>query len=153
MCTIVAGQLAGLSTSTAAEFSFLLALPTLGAATLYELYKGRGELFASVGISQLVVGLVVSFLVGCAFPNTLSAVSSPVAYIERHDWKFYVQLLAKLRRDQASPMVGPTARRVGHDQVNRSRGISRRRRIRSLCPSHTTHQQRAQQYEHFHDML
>jgi undecaprenyl-diphosphatase len=66
MCTIVAGQLAGLSTSTAAEFSFLLALPTLGAATLYELYKGRGELFASVGASQLVVGLVVSFVVAWA---------------------------------------------------------------------------------------
>ena len=66
MCTIVAGQLAGLHTATAAEFSFLLALPTLGAATLYELYKGRGEIFASVGGSQLVVGLVVSFLVAWA---------------------------------------------------------------------------------------
>lgn len=63
MCTIVAGQLAGLHTATAAEFSFLLALPTLGAATLYELYKGRTEIFASVGSSQLAVGLVVSFLV------------------------------------------------------------------------------------------
>src|SRR5579863_232585 len=41
MCTIVTGQLVGLSTGTAAEFSFLLALPTLGAATLYEGYKGR----------------------------------------------------------------------------------------------------------------
>ncbi len=66
MCTIVAGQLAGLDTSTSAEFSFLLALPTLGAATLYELYKGRGELFAWVGVSQLAVGLVVSFLVAWA---------------------------------------------------------------------------------------
>jgi len=66
MCTIVAGQLAGLSTSTAAEFSFLLALPTLGAATLYELYKGRGELMGSVGPSQLAVGLVVSFVVAWA---------------------------------------------------------------------------------------
>ncbi len=66
MCTIVAGQLAGLSTSTAAEFSFLLALPTLGAATLYELYKGRGELFSSVGASQLAIGLVVSFVVAWA---------------------------------------------------------------------------------------
>jgi undecaprenyl-diphosphatase len=63
MCTIVAGQLSGLDTSTSAEFSFLLALPTLGAATLYEFYKGRGELFVSVGASQLVTGLVVSFLV------------------------------------------------------------------------------------------
>src|SRR5207237_7371718 len=66
MSTIVAAQLSGLSTATAAEFSFLLALPTLGAATLYELYKGRGELFASVGASQLVVGLVVAFFVAWA---------------------------------------------------------------------------------------
>jgi undecaprenyl-diphosphatase len=66
MCTIVAGQLAGLSTSTAAEFSFLLALPTLGAATLYELYKGRGELLGTVGASQLALGLVVSFAVAWA---------------------------------------------------------------------------------------
>ena len=66
MCTIVAGQLAGLSTATAAEFSFLLALPTLGAATLYELFKGRHEIFASVGVSQLAVGMIVSFAVAWA---------------------------------------------------------------------------------------
>jgi undecaprenyl-diphosphatase len=63
MCTIVAGQLVGLSTATAAEFSFLLALPTLGAATVYELYKGRHELSASVGAVELVIGLAVSFFV------------------------------------------------------------------------------------------
>lgn len=66
MCTIVAGQLTGLSTATAAEFSFLLALPTLGAATLYELYKGRHEMFATVGASQLAVGMIVSFGVAWA---------------------------------------------------------------------------------------
>jgi undecaprenyl-diphosphatase len=66
MCTIVAGQLSGLSTATAAEFSFLLALPTLGAATLYELYKGRHEIFATIGVSQLAVGMVVSFVVAWA---------------------------------------------------------------------------------------
>ena len=38
-------------------------------------------------------------LVGSAFPGTLSAVSSPVGYIERHDWKFYVQLLAASEGD------------------------------------------------------
>jgi undecaprenyl-diphosphatase len=66
MCTIVAGQLAGLSTSTAAEFSFLLALPTLTAATLYEGFKGRHELMASGAGVDLAIGLVVSFLVAWA---------------------------------------------------------------------------------------
>ncbi len=65
MCTIVAGQVTGLSTATAAEFSFLLALPTLGAATLYELWKSRNELLAS-GALELAVGLVVSFGVAWA---------------------------------------------------------------------------------------
>ena len=63
MSTIVAGQLTGLSTATAAEFSFLLALPTLGAATLYEGYKARHLLATSVGLASLAVGLVVSFFV------------------------------------------------------------------------------------------
>jgi len=63
MSTIVAGQLVGLSTATAAEFSFLLSVPTLGAATVYEIYKGRHELAQGVGSAQLVVGLLVSFVV------------------------------------------------------------------------------------------
>lgn len=67
MCTIVAGQLTGLSTTTAAEFSFLLALPTLGAATVYEGYKSRHELASSdVGTLNLAIGLVVSFVVAWA---------------------------------------------------------------------------------------
>jgi len=66
MCTIVAGQLTGLSTATSAEFSFLLALPTLGAATLYEGYKSRHVLAAHVGNTGLMVGLVVSFFVAWA---------------------------------------------------------------------------------------
>jgi undecaprenyl-diphosphatase len=65
MCTILAGQLTGLSTATAAEFSFLLALPTLGAATLYEAYKGREDL-ARAGAANVAVGFVVSFLVAWA---------------------------------------------------------------------------------------
>ncbi|MEP7051241.1 MAG: undecaprenyl-diphosphate phosphatase [Pseudomonadota bacterium] len=64
MCTIVAGQACGLSTGTAAEFSFLLALPTLGAATLFEGFKARHELgSSSVGGAQVWAGLIVSFFV------------------------------------------------------------------------------------------
>jgi undecaprenyl-diphosphatase len=66
MSTIVAGQLSGLSTSTAAEFSFLLSVPTLGAATLYEMYKSRHELSHGVGGAELAVGLLVSFVVAWA---------------------------------------------------------------------------------------
>lgn len=65
MCSIVAGQLTGLSTATAAEFSFLLGLPTLGAATLYEAYKSHAAL-GDIGAFNVVVGLVVSFAVAWA---------------------------------------------------------------------------------------
>src|SRR5580700_2353412 len=66
MCTIIAAQLSGLSTATAAEFSFLLALPTLGAATVFEGYKARHVLLGGGAGVHLVVGLVVSFLVAWA---------------------------------------------------------------------------------------
>lgn len=65
MCTIVSGQLTGLSTATAAEFSFLLGLPTLGAATLYEAYKARAVL-SELGVANVGIGLVVSFVVAWA---------------------------------------------------------------------------------------
>ena len=65
MATIVSGQLVGLTTATAAEFSFLLALPTLGAATLYEAYKSRQDLL-TLGLAPMAVGLVTSFLVAWA---------------------------------------------------------------------------------------
>ncbi|MEI8256989.1 MAG: undecaprenyl-diphosphate phosphatase [Deltaproteobacteria bacterium] len=64
MSTIVAGQISGLSTATATEFSFLLAIPTLGAATLFKLVKSRHVLLAHrADVLALVVGTVVSFAV------------------------------------------------------------------------------------------
>jgi len=66
MCTILAGRATGLSTTTSAEFSFLLGLPTLGAACAYEAIKERRELAADVGASSIAIGLVVSFFVAWA---------------------------------------------------------------------------------------
>lgn len=64
MTTIVAAEMTGLSASTAADFSFLLAIPTLGAATVYELSKGYKDMAATPGaMNALVIGLVVSFVV------------------------------------------------------------------------------------------
>jgi undecaprenyl-diphosphatase len=78
MTTIVGGQLAGLSTATAAEFSFLLAIPTLGAATLYDLAKnGRALLAAPSGATLLVFGLAVAFAVA------LLVIASFLRYLKR----------------------------------------------------------------------
>jgi undecaprenyl-diphosphatase len=77
MATIVTGQLTGLSTATAAEFSFLLALPALGAATVFEGWKARAELLAGGGGAALAVGLVVSFFVAWG------ALASFLSYVKR----------------------------------------------------------------------
>jgi undecaprenyl-diphosphatase len=66
MCTMMAAEIAGLSTATAAEFSFLLALPTLGAATAYEALKSWKALVAAVSLPAVAVGLLTSFLVAWA---------------------------------------------------------------------------------------
>ncbi len=66
MCTILAGRFAGLSMPIAAEFSFLIGLPTLGAATVYEGWKARHVLMGQIGALNLAVGLITSFLVAWA---------------------------------------------------------------------------------------
>jgi undecaprenyl-diphosphatase len=75
MSTIAAGQLAGMSRASALEFSFFLSMPTMVAATGYDLLKsllGRGE--NPVGVSHInahgwtlvAIGFVVSFIVAYA---------------------------------------------------------------------------------------
>jgi len=63
MITILAALVIGLDMLAAAEFSFLLALPTLGAATTYTLYKEWPQLVEHVGPAAMIVGLVVTFVV------------------------------------------------------------------------------------------
>jgi len=59
--TIIGGMLLGLSRKTATEFTFLLAVPTMFAATGYDLLKNM-HAFASQNWLHLVVGFVVSFV-------------------------------------------------------------------------------------------
>ena len=77
--TIVGGMLVGLERKGAAEFSFLIAVPIMFAATGYELVKMR-SLFAAQDLVQFGVGFVVSFLGGacrsqgfCKFPQSLES--------------------------------------------------------------------------------
>jgi undecaprenyl-diphosphatase len=68
MMTIAGGCLAGLRPAAAAEFSFLLGLPTLGAACLYDLFKnlreaektGTPNVFEALGVGNAVIGILVA---------------------------------------------------------------------------------------------
>ncbi len=75
--TIVGGLLVGLKRKTIVEFSFLLAVPTMLAATALDLYKSAGS-FASADFGVLIVGFVVSFIVA------LLAVKWLLRFIQSH---------------------------------------------------------------------
>jgi undecaprenyl-diphosphatase len=60
--TIVGGLILGLSRSTIVEFSFLLAVPTMLAATGYDLFKNASA-FATEQFGILAVGFISSFIV------------------------------------------------------------------------------------------
>ena len=62
--TITAGLFAGLARPVAARFSFLLSLPAILGAGLKEMYDERASLFASDQLAPLIVGLLVSAVVG-----------------------------------------------------------------------------------------
>ncbi|CAH2031818.1 undecaprenyl-diphosphate phosphatase [Trichlorobacter ammonificans] len=59
--TIMGGLLCGLSRTAAAEFSFLLALPTMLAATAYDIYKNHA-VFQASDLQNIAVGFVTSFI-------------------------------------------------------------------------------------------
>ena len=63
---IVAGRLMGLTPRAAAEFSFFLALPTMGAACGYKLLQSWGEINWHAHGPLLLVGSVASFLTAWA---------------------------------------------------------------------------------------
>jgi undecaprenyl-diphosphatase len=70
MATIAAGQISGLSRTAALEFSFLLSIPTMAAATGYDLLKavkGPDRVHIdSHGWVLLAIGFIVSFVVAYA---------------------------------------------------------------------------------------
>ncbi len=80
--TIVGGLLRNLDRKTAAEFSFLLAVPTLGAATAYKLLKIAPQITSS-DITVIIVGNIVSFIVGAITIKTF------VKYLSRYGFKVF----------------------------------------------------------------
>jgi len=77
--TIIGGMLFGLSRPAATEFSFFLAIPTLLAATAYELVRNR-DLLAVGDLAMIGVGFVV------AFASALLVVRWLLRYVAHHDF-------------------------------------------------------------------
>jgi undecaprenyl-diphosphatase len=79
--TIVGGSLLGVSKRTIVEFSFMLAVPTMLAASGLELVKGRAGIAGHLEI--LAIGFIVSFL------TAILAIKSFLGYIKKRDFSAF----------------------------------------------------------------
>ncbi|MBU6191199.1 MAG: undecaprenyl-diphosphate phosphatase, partial [Betaproteobacteria bacterium] len=77
--TIIGGMLFGLSRPVATEFSFYLAVPTLIAAGVYDIWKHRAILEAS-DLPLFSVGLLTAFV------SALACVHWLTRYVATHDF-------------------------------------------------------------------
>jgi undecaprenyl-diphosphatase len=79
--TIVGGSFIGISKRTIVEFSFMLAVPTMLAATGLELFKSSAAISGNYGI--LAIGFVVSFI------TAIVAIKSFLAFLKKRDFKTF----------------------------------------------------------------
>lgn len=80
--TIIGGLFFGLSRKAATEFTFFLAMPTLIAATIYEMYKERALLSAD-DLGMWAVGFIASFI------SAFLCVRWLLRYISSHDFTVF----------------------------------------------------------------
>ncbi len=80
--TIIGGMLFGLSRKAATEFSFFLAMPTLIAASAYELVKAR-HLLSVDDVPMFTAGFAASFV------SAFICVRWLLAYVSTHDFKLF----------------------------------------------------------------
>jgi undecaprenyl-diphosphatase len=81
--TIMGGRLCGLSLRAAADFSFLLSIPTMFAASVYSLYKHHEPLDGHQWV-VLAIGFVTSFVVA------LLVVAWFLHYLRSHSFRLFV---------------------------------------------------------------
>lgn len=80
--TIMGARLLGVSRAAAAEFSFFLAIPTMIAATTYDIYKNHDVIEADNWLI-IAVGFAVAFL------TAMMVVSWLVAFVSRHGFGIF----------------------------------------------------------------
>lgn len=79
--TIVGGLVTGLDRETATAFSFYLALPTLGAATVFDLVRNLDEIATGGDTGRYLVGI------GIAFLTALASIGWLLRYVSSHDFR------------------------------------------------------------------
>ena len=77
--TIIAALLIGVDRRTAAEFSFILAIPTMLAATAFSLFKSWDEITPE-GFDLIAVGFLTAFVVALLTVRTVLAVISRTGF-------------------------------------------------------------------------
>jgi undecaprenyl-diphosphatase len=83
--TITGGLFLGMTRETAARFSFLLSLPAIFAAGIYELIEQREALLATqTGVVNLIVATLVSGVVGYA------SIAFLLGYLKRHTTYLFI---------------------------------------------------------------
>lgn len=80
--TIMGALLLGVDRKAAAEFSFFLAIPTMMAATAYDLYK-NAHLLTGDGMAVMAVGFAVAFLAA------LLVVKAVVNFVGKHGFAWF----------------------------------------------------------------
>ncbi|MEJ2038611.1 MAG: undecaprenyl-diphosphate phosphatase [Desulfosarcinaceae bacterium] len=83
LVTIVGGLLVGLSMAAAIEYSFLLGVVTLGAATAYDTLKHGRLMLQTFDHYALIIGVVVAFIAA------LISVKWMVSYLSRHGLEIF----------------------------------------------------------------
>lgn len=83
LVTLIAALLLGMSMMAALEFSFLLGLATLTAASVYDFARNGSELVDQFGILAPLLGLLAAFV------TAVIAVRWVVAYLASHDLRIF----------------------------------------------------------------
>lgn len=80
--TIIGALLLGVARTTATEFSFFLAIPTMAGATVLDLWKARHDIVNSQW-TLIGIGFVVAFV------SALIVVRGLIGFISRHGFKWF----------------------------------------------------------------
>lgn len=90
--TIIGGILLGLNRKTAAEFSFLLAIPTMFIATFYDIYKHNNE-FQLDNWINLGAGFITAFIFGVISIKVLLNFISTYSFVAFGIYRIIVGLI------------------------------------------------------------